>query len=39
MSWRRRIGKAQSLFFTGCEGAGMEVRHLGDLVYLIGIKK
>ncbi|KAF8708649.1 hypothetical protein HU200_030029 [Digitaria exilis] len=38
MSWRRRIGKDQSLFFTGCESAGLEVRHLGDLVYLISIK-
>ncbi|KAL6638183.1 hypothetical protein ACP70R_025755 [Stipagrostis hirtigluma subsp. patula] len=35
MSWRRRIGKDQSLFFTGCEKAGLEVQHLGDLVYLI----
>ncbi|OEL15278.1 hypothetical protein BAE44_0023702 [Dichanthelium oligosanthes] len=38
MSWRRRIGKDQSLFFTGCEHAGLEVHHLGDLVYLISIK-
>lgn len=38
MSWRRRIGKDQSLFFTGCEKAGLEVRHLGDLVYLISFK-
>ncbi|KAK3148878.1 hypothetical protein QOZ80_3AG0209880 [Eleusine coracana subsp. coracana] len=39
MSWRRRIGKDQSLFFTGCETAGMEVQHVGDLVYLISIRK
>ncbi|RLN39674.1 methyltransferase-like protein 23 [Panicum miliaceum] len=38
ISWRRRIGKDQSLFFTRCEDAGLEVRHLGDLVYLIRIK-
>ncbi|KQK12371.1 methyltransferase-like protein 23 [Brachypodium distachyon] len=38
MSWRRRIGKDQSLFFEGCEKAGLEVQHLGDLVYLINQK-
>ncbi|KAM0884128.1 hypothetical protein ACQ4PT_031199 [Festuca glaucescens] len=38
MSWRRRIGKDQSIFFEGCEKAGLEVRHLGDLVYLINKK-
>ncbi|XP_003563258.1 methyltransferase-like protein 23 [Brachypodium distachyon] len=38
MSWRRRIGKDQSLFFEGCEKAGLEVQHLGDLVYLINNK-
>ncbi|PUZ36271.1 hypothetical protein GQ55_9G024300 [Panicum hallii var. hallii] len=38
ISWRRRIGKDQSLFFTRCEDAGLEVCHLGDLVYLIRIK-
>ncbi|KAG8061598.1 hypothetical protein GUJ93_ZPchr0003g18226 [Zizania palustris] len=35
MSWRRRIGKDQSLFFEACEKASLEVQHLGDLVYLI----
>lgn len=36
MSWRRRIGKEdESLFFTGCEVAGLEVQHLGSRVYCI----
>ncbi|KAL3830536.1 hypothetical protein ACJIZ3_019338 [Penstemon smallii] len=36
MSWRRRIGKEdESLFFTGCEEAGLEVNHLGSRVYCI----
>ncbi|KAL6528611.1 hypothetical protein OROMI_029256 [Orobanche minor] len=36
MSWRRRIGKEEeSLFFTGCEEAGLEVDHLGSRVYCI----
>ncbi|XP_050214231.1 uncharacterized protein LOC126665448 [Mercurialis annua] len=36
MSWRRRIGKEdESLFFTGCEAAGLEVEHLGSRVYCI----
>ncbi|XP_055809007.1 uncharacterized protein LOC129877517 isoform X2 [Solanum dulcamara] len=36
MSWRRRIGKEdESLFFTGCEKAGLEVNHLGSRVYCI----
>ncbi|XP_028764390.1 EEF1A lysine methyltransferase 3 isoform X1 [Neltuma alba] len=36
MSWRRRIGKEdESLFFNGCEGAGLEVQHLGSRVYCI----
>lgn len=36
MSWRRRIGKEdESLFFTGCEDAGLEVMHLGSRVYCI----
>ncbi|KAF7075925.1 hypothetical protein CFC21_080656 [Triticum aestivum] len=39
MSWRRRIGKDQSIFFDGCEKAGLEVQHLGDLVYLINKKR
>lgn len=36
MSWRRRIGKEdESIFFTGCENAGLEVQHLGSRVYCI----
>ncbi|WCJ25118.1 S-adenosyl-L-methionine-dependent methyltransferases superfamily protein [Euphorbia peplus] len=36
MSWRRRIGKEdESLFFNGCENAGLEVEHLGSRVYCI----
>ncbi|XP_042048857.1 protein N-terminal and lysine N-methyltransferase EFM7-like isoform X2 [Salvia splendens] len=36
MSWRRRIGKEEeSLFFTGCKEAGLEVEHLGSRVYCI----
>ncbi|KAK6125971.1 hypothetical protein DH2020_040279 [Rehmannia glutinosa] len=36
MSWRRRIGKDdESLFFTGCEEAGLKVEHLGSRVYCI----
>ncbi|KAB1224340.1 hypothetical protein CJ030_MR2G004229 [Morella rubra] len=36
MSWRRRIGKDdESLFFTGCERAGLEVEHIGSRVYCI----
>ncbi|XP_059463160.1 protein N-terminal and lysine N-methyltransferase EFM7 isoform X2 [Corylus avellana] len=36
MSWRRRIGKEdESLFFTGCENAGLEVKHIGSRVYCI----
>ncbi|XP_071720467.1 uncharacterized protein [Rutidosis leptorrhynchoides] len=36
MSWRRRIGKEdESLFFTGCETAGLQVQHLGSRVYCI----
>ncbi|XP_019257224.1 PREDICTED: protein-lysine methyltransferase METTL21C isoform X2 [Nicotiana attenuata] len=40
MSWRRRIGKEdESLFFTGCEKAGLEVNHLGSRVYCIKLKE
>lgn len=40
MSWRRRIGKEdESLFFTGCETAGLEVQHLGSRVYCIKPKE
>ncbi|XVF76819.1 hypothetical protein PTKIN_Ptkin13bG0297500 [Pterospermum kingtungense] len=36
MSWRRRIGKEdESLFFAGCENAGLEVKHMGSRVYCI----
>lgn len=36
MSWRRRIGKEdETLFFTSCENAGLEVEHLGSRVYRI----
>ncbi|KAM7463966.1 hypothetical protein LguiA_032087 [Lonicera macranthoides] len=36
MSWRRRIGKEdESLFFSGCESAGLQVQHLGSRVYCI----
>ncbi|KAI4328728.1 hypothetical protein L6164_021061 [Bauhinia variegata] len=36
MSWRRRIGKEdESVFFNGCENAGLEVHHLGSRVYCI----
>ncbi|XP_006650829.2 EEF1A lysine methyltransferase 3 [Oryza brachyantha] len=38
MSWRRRIGKDWCLFFEECKKAGLEVQHLGDLVYLIYTK-
>ncbi|KAL5550117.1 hypothetical protein UlMin_000293 [Ulmus minor] len=36
MSWRRRIGKEdESLFFNGCEDAGLDVKHIGSRVYCI----
>ncbi|KAL9267379.1 Histone-arginine methyltransferase METTL23-like protein [Drosera capensis] len=36
MSWRRRIGKEdETLFFQGCNDAGLEVQHLGSRVYCI----
>ncbi|XP_027069461.1 uncharacterized protein [Coffea arabica] len=36
MSWRRRIRKEdESLFFNGCDEAGLEVQHLGTRVYCI----
>ncbi|CAK9139946.1 unnamed protein product [Ilex paraguariensis] len=36
MSWKRRIGKDdESLFFTGCENAGLDVEHLGSRVFCI----
>ncbi|KAM7271691.1 hypothetical protein ACFE04_030905 [Oxalis oulophora] len=40
MSWRRRIGKEdESTFFTGCENAGLQVKHLGSRVYCITPKE
>nr|GMD44955.1 protein N-terminal and lysine N-methyltransferase efm7-like isoform X1 [Ipomoea batatas] len=40
MSWRRRIGKEdESLFFDGCEKAGLKVNHLGSRVYCIKPKE
>ncbi|CAH2074609.1 unnamed protein product [Thlaspi arvense] len=40
MSWRRRIGKDdESLFFNGCEDAGLEVKHLGNRVYCIKLRE
>lgn len=36
MSWRRRIGKEdESIFFNGCEKAGLQVKHIGSRVYCI----
>ncbi|KAJ7949970.1 Methyltransferase family protein [Quillaja saponaria] len=36
MSWRRRIGKEdESVFFVGCENAGLKVQHIGSRVYCI----
>ncbi|XP_051114230.1 protein N-terminal and lysine N-methyltransferase EFM7 isoform X2 [Andrographis paniculata] len=36
MSWRRRIGKEEeSIFFSGCEEAGLQVEHIGSRVYCI----
>ncbi|KAL5060671.1 hypothetical protein RYX36_032275 [Vicia faba] len=38
MSWRRRIGKEdESIFFHGCEKAGLEVNHIGSRVYCISL--
>ncbi|KAI5392005.1 hypothetical protein KIW84_076696 [Lathyrus oleraceus] len=38
MSWRRRIGKEdESIFFDGCEKAGLEVNHIGSRVYCISL--
>lgn len=40
MSWRRRIGKEdESLFFSGCQEAGFEVKHLGNRVYCISLRE
>lgn len=39
MSWRRRIGKEEeTLFFHGCEDAGLTVEHIGSRVYCISPK-
>ncbi|KAF4401468.1 hypothetical protein G4B88_001662 [Cannabis sativa] len=38
MSWRRRIGKEdESLFFSGCKDAGLDVKHIGSRVYCIKV--
>ncbi|KAF8103772.1 hypothetical protein N665_0185s0044 [Sinapis alba] len=40
MSWRRRIGKEdESLFFIGCQEAGLDVKHLGNRVYCINLRE
>ncbi|OWM81730.1 hypothetical protein CDL15_Pgr007768 [Punica granatum] len=40
MSWRRRIGKEEeSLFFNGCEEAGLVVKHIVSRVYCVSLKK
>ncbi|KAF3449558.1 hypothetical protein FNV43_RR10287 [Rhamnella rubrinervis] len=40
MSWRRRIGKEdESLFFGGCEDAGLDVNHIGSRVYCIKLRE
>ncbi|EYU26664.1 hypothetical protein MIMGU_mgv1a012473mg [Erythranthe guttata] len=39
MSWRRRIGKEdESIFFSGCKEAGLEVVHIGSRVYSISLR-
>lgn len=35
MSWRRRIGKEEALFFGECQNAGFVVEHVGSRVYVI----
>ncbi|WOL00716.1 protein-lysine methyltransferase METTL21C [Canna indica] len=35
MSWRRRLGGEERLFFTGCEDASLTVLDLGSRVYCI----
>ncbi|CAL9764004.1 unnamed protein product [Musa acuminata subsp. burmannicoides] len=35
MSWRRRLGGEETLFFTGCKDAGLTVRDMGSRVYCI----
>ncbi|KAJ0988682.1 hypothetical protein J5N97_007038 [Dioscorea zingiberensis] len=39
MSWKRRIGKDEQLFFNGCQEAGLDVVHLGSRVYYISPSK
>lgn len=36
MSWRRRTGKDEELFFSECENAGLATKHIGSRVYYIG---
>lgn len=38
MSWRRRIGGEEAHFFSGCEYAGLNVKHIGSRVYCISLK-
>ncbi|KAI0529404.1 hypothetical protein KFK09_001953 [Dendrobium nobile] len=39
MSWRRRIGGEESLFFSGCEDAGLVTKHIGSRVYCISPRR
>jgi len=39
MSWRRRIGNDEELFFSGCENAGLVTEHIGSRVYYIKPKR
>lgn len=39
MSWRRRIGKDEELFFSGCENAGLTVEHMESRVYCISPRR
>ncbi|XP_042385195.1 protein-lysine methyltransferase METTL21C-like isoform X1 [Zingiber officinale] len=39
MSWRRRLGGEEKLFFKGCEDAGLTVYDAGARVYCISGKK
>lgn len=39
MSWRRRIGGEEALFFSGCEDAGLVTKHIGSRVYCISPRR
>ncbi|XP_020589706.1 protein-lysine methyltransferase METTL21B [Phalaenopsis equestris] len=39
MSWRRRLGGEESLFFSGCEDAGLVTTHIGSRVYCISSRR